>query len=131
MDEEYNKKQFMKDLTNVISDFSDSDYIPMTVDNIEIVDSSDHQDVKKTMNVRYKTSEGKNLSFQIDVPEIVDKRYLFLGGNKKVIKKQLIRLPIVKIKPNTVEITTNFNKMTIERTNGKMSRKNLYLLKKT
>ena len=130
MDEEYNKKQFMKDLTNVISDFSDSEYIPMTVDNIEIVDSSDHQDVKKTMNVRYKTSEGKNLSFQIDVPEIVDKRYLFLGGNKKVIKKQLIRLPIVKIKPNTVEITTNFNKMTIERTNGKMSRKNLYLLKK-
>ena len=87
-------------------------------------------DDKKTMHVRYKTDDGKSLSFQVDIPKIVDKRYLYIGGNKKVIKKQLIRLPIVKTKPDRVEITTNYNKITVERTNGKLSRKNLYILKK-
>ena len=43
--------------------------------------------------------------------------------------KQLVRLPIVKTKQDRVEITTNYNKITIERTNGKLSRKNAYLLK--
>ena len=39
---------------------------------------------------------------KVDIPKIVDKRYLYIGGNKKVIKKQLIRLPIVKDKAQTV-----------------------------
>ena len=79
--------------------------------------------------VAFKTDEGKILRFSLDVPKIVDKRYFYLGGNKKMMTKQLIRLPIVKTKPDRVEITTNFNKVTVERTNGKLSRKNAYLLK--
>lgn len=130
IDDEYNKKQFMLDLTNVISAFSNSDYLPLTVDDIKLEDTSNERDLKKTLSVRYKTDDGKTLSFQIDIPDIVDKRYLFLGGNKKVIKKQLIRLPIVKVKNDRVEMTTNYNKLTIERTNGKLSRRNAYLLKK-
>ena len=129
-DEEYNKKQAMKDLTNVVSNFSNNEYSPLTVDSINIVDSDTDVDDKKTMHVRYKTDDGKSLSFQVDIPKIVDKRYLYLGGNKKVIKKQLIRLPIVKTKSDRVEITTNYNKITVERTNGKLSRKNAYILKK-
>ena len=130
MDEEYNKKQAMKDLTNVVSSFSNSSYVPLTVDSFNLIDNSDRRDEKSTLNVRYKTDDNKPLSFQIDVPKIIDKRYLYLGGNKKFIKKQLIRLPIVKTKPDRVEITTNYNKMTIERTSGKLSRKNSYILKK-
>lgn len=130
IDDEYNKKQSMKDITNVISSFSNSDFIPMAVDDIEITDSSDYQNKKKTVSVRYKTDDDKTLSFQLDVPTIVDKRFFYLGGNKKVIKKQMIRLPITKVKEDRVEITTNFNKMTIERTSGKLSRKNQYFLKR-
>lgn len=129
MDDEYLKKQYMIDLTNVVSAFSNSDYLPLTVDNISFDDTSNERDLKKTLSVRYKTDTGKSLSFQIDIPDIIDKRYLFLGGNKKVIKKQMIRLPIVKTKNDRVEICTNFNKMTIERTSGKLSRRNGYLLK--
>ena len=82
IDDEYNKKQFMLDLTNVISAFSNSDYLPLTVDDIKLEDTSNERDLKKTLSVRYKTDDGKTLSFQIDIPDIVDKRYLFLGGNK-------------------------------------------------
>ena len=128
-DEEYNKKQARKDLTAVLSGFSNSDYLPMTVDDIQIVDSSDDFNEKVTLSARYKTDDGKPLSFQLDIPKIVDKRYFYLGGNKKVISKQLTRLPIVKTKSDRVEITTNYNKITIERGSGTLSRRNVYILK--
>ena len=128
-DEEYNNKQAMKDLSSVISSFSNSDYLPMAVESFEKEDTSDDFNIKDTINVKYKTDEGKILSFQIDIPKIVDKKYLYLSGNKKEITKQLLRLPIVKTKADRVEITSAFNKITCERTSGKLSRKNAYLLK--
>jgi hypothetical protein len=129
MDEEYNKKQASKDLKAIISSFSDSTYLPMTVENVVIENTSDDFNQRETIQVKYKTDEGKRLSFSLDIPKIVDKRYFFISGNKKVLTKQLFRLPIVKTKPDRVEITTNLNKITIERTNGKLSRKNAYILK--
>jgi hypothetical protein len=129
MDEEYNKKQASKDLKAIISSFSESSYLPMTVENVRMEDTSDDFKQVNTIYVKYKTDEGKSLSFALDIPKIVDKRYFFLSGNKKVLTKQLFRLPIVKTKVDRVEITTNLNKITIERTNGKLSRKNAYLLK--
>ena len=130
IDSEYEKKQSITDLTNVISAFSTSEVSPLSVDSISIEDSSNQFQEVKTLNVRYKTDEGKPLSFSIDVPKMVDDKYLYLGGDKKVIKKQMVRLPIVKTTPNRVELTSNYAKMTIERTSGKLSRRNSYLLRK-
>lgn len=130
LDDEYNKKQMNKDISNSISAFSESSFYPMTVDNIEISDASTYADEKNVYSVRYKTNDGKQLSFQLDVPKIVDQRYLYLSKNKKVIKKQLVRLPIVKTKPDRVELTSNYAKMTIERSSGKVSRKIAYMLKR-
>ena len=45
MDEEYNKKQFIKDTTNILSSFSNSNYLPMTLHDFKVEDSSD--DFKK------------------------------------------------------------------------------------
>lgn len=129
LDETYNKKQSKVDMINVLTSFSNQNYIPMTVDKLDIVDSSDDFNAKKTIHVTYKTDENKRISFQLDVPEIVDGRNIYIGGNKFNIGKQLARLPIVKTKPDRVEITTSFNKMTIERSSGKVSRKNAYLQK--
>lgn len=129
LDETYNKKQAKVDMINVLSSFSNQNYIPMTIDKLDVVDSSDDFNAKKTISVSYKTDENKRISFQLDVPEIVDGRNIYIGGNKFNIGKQLARLPIVKTKPDRVEITTSFNKMTIERSSGKVSRKNAYLQK--
>ena len=129
LDEQYNIKQSRKDLINVVSGFSTSEYLPLAVDNIDITDTSDDFTKKETVKVRYRTPEGKYLSFSIDVPKFIDKKYMYLSGNKKVIKKQILRLPIIKTKYNRVEITTNYNKMTIERSTGNLSRRNQYLLK--
>jgi hypothetical protein len=129
LDSQYNLKQSRKDLINVVSGFSTSEYLPIAIDKVEINDTSDDFTKKETVKVRYRTPEGKYLSFGIDVPKFIDNKYLYLSGNKKVIKKQILRLPIIKTKYNRVEITTNYNKMTVERTTGNLSRRNQYLLK--
>jgi len=129
LDEEYNKKQAAKDLSEIITSFSESTHFPMTVTSVRIEDTSDDFKKVDTVFIRYTTPDGQRLSATIDIPKIVDKRYFYLGGNKKVLTKQLFRLPIVKTKPDRVEVTTNFNKITIERSAGKVSRKNAYILK--
>jgi hypothetical protein len=128
-DEEYNVKQSKKDLTSVLTGFSASDYLPITLQDLNIEDTSDDFNQRMTIKVRYKTDEGKNLSFSLDYPKMVDKRFFYVNGNKKLLLKQLLRLPLVKTKSDRVELTTNYNKVTFERTTGKLSRKNAYLLK--
>lgn len=129
MDDKYNKVQAKQDLISCIAAFSDQDYLPITIVDWKLVDSSDDFTLKDTLTVRYKTDENKILSFKIDIPKVFDGHCIKVKGNTYIIQKQLCRLPIVKTKENRVEITTNFNKITCERTNGNISRKNAYLKK--
>ena len=128
-DNTYNKVQAEQDLMNNLTSFSEQEYLPLTLSSFSKEDTSDDFTLKDTINVKYKTNENKTLSFSLDIPKVFNGHYLKIKGNNYIIEKQLIRLPIVKTKENTVEITTNFNKITITRTNGKISRRNAYLKK--
>ena len=129
IDKEYNTKCYKKDINNIIASFSQTDYLATAIDSIEYEDTSDDFNKKETVKVKYKTDEGQALSFVLDIPKIVDDHYMYIGGNKWTISKQLTRLPIVKTKADRVEISTSYNKMTIERRGSKVSRRNAYLLK--
>ena len=129
MDKEYNEKFMRKDIVDAIAAFSNNSYLPTSIQDMQIEDTSDDFNEKETIYVKYKTDENQNLSFAIDIPKIVDDHYIYVNGNKFTIAKQLLRLPIVKTKTDRVEITTSYQKMTIERSGSKVSRKNAYLLK--
>lgn len=129
LDDKYNKEQANVDLMNNLTAFSDQPYLPVTLADFKREDTSDDFTYKDTITVRWKTDEGKSISFKLDVPKVYNGHYIKYGGNEYVIQKQICRLPIVKTKDNRVEITTNFNKMTCERTNGKTSRRNVALKK--
>jgi len=129
MDRKYNELQAKEDLVSCITAFSEQDYYPITVVDWKLEDTSDDFTLKQTLSVRYKTDDGKSLSFSIDIPIVYNDHYIKVKGNSYIIEKQLTRLPIVKTKDNVVELTTNFNKVTCSRTNGKISRRNAYLKK--
>lgn len=129
MDREYNEKFLRKDINDAIASFSNTTYLPTAITDIQYEDTSDDLNEKETVHVKYKTDENQNLSFTLDIPKIVDDHYIYVNGNKFTIAKQLLRLPIVKTKADRVEITTSYQKMTIERSGSKLSRKNAYLLK--
>lgn len=126
----YQEKLYKKDMVSVLSSFSNTDqYLPATLNKLEIQDSSDEFNEKETAKVSYKVANGKSITFTIDIPKVVDNNYLYIGGNKYIIGKQLFHMPITKTKNDRVEITTNFQKIIMERTSAKVSRTNQYLMK--
>lgn len=129
MDKEYNTKSMKNDINDAFTAFSNNSYLPTAVTDIRYEDSSDDFNEKETAYVKYKTDDNQTLSFAIDIPKIVDGHYIYVNGNKFIIPKQLLRLPIVKTKSDRIEITTSYQKMTIERSGSHVSRKNAYLLK--
>ena len=62
-DRQYNQKQAKKDLVNIVSGFSGSEYMPLAVDKFTLDDTSDEFTKKETLKARYRTPEGKYLSF--------------------------------------------------------------------
>ena len=61
----------------------------------------------------------KRHTVKVDIPKFIEDKFIYIGGNKKVIKKQNFLYPVVKINSETVQIVTNYNKMTITRVGTK------------
>jgi len=122
-DVSYNKNQKEKDLAAVISAFNDDPDLPMYITKITREDTSDEFNKKETMTVNYEDANGVKHTFKLDVPLLIDERFMYLNGGKKAISKQLFLLPIVKTtskQTDAVQITTNYNKMFLMRYGQKL-----------
>jgi hypothetical protein len=117
----YKEKLMRYDSMKVISSLSEDESIPLFIDNIEIKDTSDEFNKQETFNLRYKDSKGGSHTINIDVPKMTNGGYLYLNGSKKFIGKQLFPMPIIKKKPDEVQITTWYNKAFANRRGTKAS----------
>lgn len=116
----YNENLMKKDIAGVFTSLNDKS-LPLYVINTEIVDSSDELNYKETWRVTLEDTLRKRHIITVDIPKFVDDKFMYIGGNKKLILKQNFFFPVVKVNENTVEIITNENKMTIRRVDNKDS----------
>lgn len=107
-----------KDITNAILSLNNKS-IPMFVRDIKIEDSSDELNYKDTYTILLEDGNRKRHTIKVDIPKFIEGKFLYIGGNKKLIKYQNFFYPIVKIAPDIVEIVTNYSKMTIQRVENK------------
>ncbi|QXN67858.1 hypothetical protein FPHOBKDP_00104 [Listeria phage LPJP1] len=114
-DKSYIEKQFNADIINVLKSFNDNEDISVFISDISSEDSSDFQTKKTTLNVKLKDTKGINHKLSLDIPKIYNGRYMMVNGSKKILTKQLLLKPVVKTAPDTVQITTNYNKMFVKR----------------
>ena len=114
----YNDKVMTKDITNAILSLNDKS-IPMYVRDIKIQDSSDELNYKDTYTISLEDANRQRHTVKVDIPKFLEDKFLYLGGNKKLIKKQNFLFPVVKTGPDTVQIVTNYNKMFIQRVDTK------------
>lgn len=114
-DKSYASKKFMSDIVNVFNSFSDDSDIPLNIIDFQVEESSDDQNSKETMYITMKDDMNVKHKLTIDIPKVYDGKYIKINGGKKIINKMLVMLPIVKTKPNEVWITTDYNKLIIER----------------
>lgn len=117
-DETYTKELMPTDITNVILSLNDKS-IPMYVRDIKVEDTSDELNYKETYTIYLEDANRQRHTVKVDIPKFIDNRFMYIGGNKKIIKKQNFMYPVVKTGPDTVQIVTNYNKMFIRRTDTK------------
>lgn len=114
----YNEKLMPKDITDAILALNNKS-IPMFVRNIEIKDTSDELNYKDTYTVYLEDANRQRHTIKVDIPKFIEDKFLYIGGNKKLIKKQAFLYPVVKTDSDIVQVVTNYNKMFIQRTGTK------------
>lgn len=123
-DKSYVKKQMKKDIIDSFTAFNDDPDSPLYV--TKITESYEHYDKLNkliTYHVSMQSQDGKRHTITIDIPQVFDGKYIFLNGSKKIITKQFTSKPVVKVKPDEVYITTNYNKLNIQRFGSKYNEK--------
>lgn len=118
IDKEYNEKLMQKDITDSILSLNDKS-IPMFVRKIDVNDTSDELNYKDTYTIYFEDANRKRHTVKVDIPKFLENKFIYIGGNRKIIKKQNFLYPVVKVSPSTVQIVTNYNKMTVERVGTK------------
>lgn len=88
---------------------------PFYITGIDIKDSSTIMDLKETWTVSLVDDMKKKHTIKVDIPKFQNDRFMLIDGTKYIILKQNFYNPLVKDTPDTVILTTNFNKVTIDR----------------
>jgi hypothetical protein len=113
-DKTYIEELYSADLVAVFNSLQDKS-TPFYITSIDITDASTALDLKETWKVHLKDETGKSHTITVDIPKFYQNKFLWLGGNKKMIMKQNLYNPIVKDTADSVIITTNYNKVTVTR----------------
>lgn len=127
-DKSYVEKKYIPDINNAVAKLADGD-VKVFIESIDEVDSSDQMNQKKTLTYHLVDEYQKKHTISFDVPIIRDGCHMFLGGADKIIMHQRIFKPIVKIRPDRVQIVTFYNKIEINRQGSSTSSKILALKK--
>lgn len=123
----YIKNTLEHDIISTVKSFSNNKVINLHIVDINKEDTSDQNTNKFTYMFKFIDDKNKNHSIRVDIPKIDEDGFLLMGGNKKILKKQLTLLPVVKYKPDEVMITSNYNKCFIYR-NGIVLTKGISIL---
>ena len=123
-DDSYIEKTYQKDIIDQFTAFNNDPDVPLYVTKIERTKAtSDKLNKIETYRVTLVDNRGKRNIITIDVPQIIDGKYIYINGGKKIITKQLVTKPVVKVKPDEVYITTSYNKINIQRFGKRLSDK--------
>lgn len=116
----YNETTMDKDIMGVFTSLNNKS-LPMYVIKTEVKDTSDELNYKETWTVTLEDTLRNRHTITVDIPKFIDDKFLYIGGNKKLILKQNFFYPVVKIREGVVHIVTNENKMIMERIDNKMT----------
>ena len=104
-----------EDIVNVFRAFSYTSH-PLAIRNINVENTSTSEDAIETYTVEYENENGKRFSIKVDVPIMIDNKYMKLRGNRKNINGQLTLVPIVKTDQDTVQVVSySYKKIFIRR----------------
>lgn len=117
----YMETTYDKDVTNAILSLNNTT-IPVNIVDIKVEDTSDALTLKETYTVTLEDSNRKRHTLKFNLPKLIDNKYMYVNGNKKTIQEQFYPYPVVKISPSSVQVVTNYQKITINRVGSRFNR---------
>ena len=120
IDKAYASELMDKDILEMFTMMNDKS-IKVFVRSVHKEDTSDIANYKETWTIELEDELRTRHKLVFDVPKIIEGRFLYLGGNRKYINNQQLLLPIVKLKPDEVQLVSNYNKIFIRRYGDKVS----------
>lgn len=89
---------------------------PLNLLSMDKEDTSTSEDYKTTWTVKYEDAEsGQRFTIKVDIPNLIDNRFMKLRGNEKVLQGQWMLLPATKTDDDTVQMVSNYNKIFLRR----------------
>ena len=113
-DKTYLDELYMRDILACFDSLKDKDN-PFFITNVEIHDTSTALDYKETWTITLRDETNKRHVVKVDIPKFQNDRFMLINGTRFIILKQNFYNPLVKDTPDTVIITTNYNKVTVTR----------------
>ena len=110
----YINECYDRDMARALTCFNDKG-INVNVTDIKVEDTSTEMVYQDTYTVEFEDENRKRHSIKVNIPKLVDDKFLIINGKKRVIEKQLVGLPVIKTGPDEVQIVTNYNKLWISR----------------
>ena len=104
-----------RDLVRVLKSLNDSPDAPFFVTNVERKDRSDSLSCKEELDITIKGLKSRTIHLRVEMPKMTKDGYLYLNGSKRILTKQIIALPVIKVKPDQVLISTPYNKCILSR----------------
>ena len=111
-DVEYVKKMARRDLVNQLVSFNKQG---LYLQELSFKDTSDTLTNAETVVARYKDAGGTIHRMEFTIPKIDEDGYCKINGNLKKMALQRVNLPICKVAPDRVSISSNYNKAIVER----------------
>lgn len=110
----YNEKLFEYDLTNILTSFAKKDR-PLVLISLKKEDTSTTIDKLYTYTAVFEDERGTRHTVTFDMPKFVDNKFIHINGSDKLFINQIIPLPVTKVSPDEVQISSNYNKVFIRR----------------
>jgi len=111
-DTEYMNKFFLRDLVLELTAFNK---VGMFLKDLKINDVSDSMNNMLEVKATYEDINHKSHTVRFTVPKVDNRGYCKINGGWKVLKKQRISVPICKVSPTRVTLTSDYGKYLVER----------------
>lgn len=88
---------------------------PISIISVTKEDTSTFEDYVDTYTIKIEDAYGTRSELKIDIPKLINNRFMKIRGNIKNINGQLMLIPIIKTGKDTAQIVTSYNKIFIRR----------------
>lgn len=125
-DSDYIKRQMSSDIISSIVSFSKNGLFITSIDESDKIDP-----LNRVKSVRIGMSDvyGRSHTISFSYPIVSDSGVFLVNGVESKMIKQQVTLPICKVSPNRVNLSSNFNKTIVERHQSRINNFPTYILR--